>query len=99
MMVRSPSLALVLPRPAAESGAKPAGPSQVDFEGNLHKAVEALSGTQQKAETEAVKLARGEGNLHTAALAVEQADVAMKLAVKVRNKVVETYQDIMRMGV
>jgi flagellar hook-basal body complex protein FliE len=33
------------------------------------------------------------------ALALEKADVAMRLAVRVRNKVVETYNEIMRMGV
>ncbi|MBI5494588.1 MAG: flagellar hook-basal body complex protein FliE [Deltaproteobacteria bacterium] len=59
----------------------------------------ALEEGQARAEGEAVKLARGEGNLHTAALAVEQADIAMKLAIKVRNKAVEAYNDVMRMSV
>ena len=31
-------------------------------------------------------------------IALEKADVAMRLAMRVRNKLVETYNDIMRMG-
>lgn len=98
MIVRSPPLAVVLPQTqqAINTQARPGG---VDFSSNLDKALEALGDTQRTAEVQSVRVARGEGNLHTAALAVEQADIAMKLAVKVRNKVVETYQDIMRMGV
>ena len=41
---------------------------------------------------------RGEG-IHETMLAVEKADIAMRLLVKVRNKAVEAYRDIMRMQV
>jgi flagellar hook-basal body complex protein FliE len=44
-------------------------------------------------------VAKGAGNLHEMALALEKADVAMRLAVRVRNKVVDAYNEIMRMGV
>ena len=45
------------------------------------------------------EVAKGAGNLHEMALALEKADVAMRLAVRVRNKVVDAYNEIMRMGV
>ena len=37
--------------------------------------------------------------LHEAALALEKADVAFRLATKVRTKLVEAYQEVMRMTV
>jgi len=52
-----------------------------------------------EADHQAAQVAKGAGNLHEMALALEKADVAMRLAVRVRNKVVETYNEIMRMGV
>jgi flagellar hook-basal body complex protein FliE len=44
-------------------------------------------------------VARGAGNIHEMALALEKADVAMRLAMRVRNKLVDTYNEIMRMGI
>ena len=46
-----------------------------------------------------VPVALGGGNLHETALALEKADVALRVLSKVRNKVVEAYQEVMRMGV
>ena len=51
------------------------------------------------AEQKSVEAAQGAGNIHEVALALEQADVTMKVAVRARNKVVEAYQEIMRMQV
>lgn len=76
--------------------AAPGGPS---FSEELANALAGLEGLMQAADRESTKLALGAGNLHEAALALEKADVAMKLAIKARNKVVEAYQDVMRMNV
>lgn len=54
---------------------------------------------QQEAARQTERLALGEGNLHEAALALEKADITMRLAVKTRNKAVEAYQELMRMQV
>jgi flagellar hook-basal body complex protein FliE len=54
---------------------------------------------QAVADQEAEKVALGGGNLHETALALEKADVALRLATKVRNKLVEAYQEVMRMNV
>ncbi len=69
------------------------------FADTVQEAVKALEATQVEADQEAAALGAGAGNLHEAALSLEKADVAMRLAVKVRNKVVEAYQDVMRMNV
>jgi flagellar hook-basal body complex protein FliE len=77
-------------------------PDKVDsaaFNGELGRAVQALDKVQVAADEQASAVARGAGNLHEMSLALEKADVAMRLAMRVRNKVVETYNEIMRMGV
>lgn len=81
------------PSPKAHEGG---GPS---FGDTLTTAVNALGAMEVRADDAATRLAHGAGNLHEVALAMEQADISMRLAMKVRNKVVEAYQDIMRMGV
>jgi len=65
----------------------------------LGKAVGKVDGLQLQADGEAEKLALGGGNLHETALALEKADVAMRVLTRVRNKVVEAYQEVMRMSV
>ncbi|HEY7725668.1 MAG TPA: flagellar hook-basal body complex protein FliE [Anaeromyxobacteraceae bacterium] len=85
------------PLPEATRPGSPQGAAT--FEGELGRALAAVEGLQQDADREAEKLARGGGNLHEAALALEKADVALRLAAKVRNKIVEAYQEVMRMNV
>jgi flagellar hook-basal body complex protein FliE len=84
-------------RPAAP--ARPEGGGFAGFEAELGKALSGVEGLQQEADREAEKVALGGGNLHEAALALEKADVAFRLATKVRTKLVEAYQEVMRMNV
>ncbi len=72
------------------------GPSFAD---ELGKAIDGAEKLQASADAEAQKLALGDGNLHEAALALEKADISMRVLTKVRNKVVDAYQEVMRMGV
>jgi flagellar hook-basal body complex protein FliE len=69
------------------------------FAETLGQAVNKLDQVQGNADAEARKVAAGQGNLHEMALALEKADIAMRLALKVRNKVVDAYNEIMRMSV
>jgi flagellar hook-basal body complex protein FliE len=69
------------------------------FAKTLGQAVDQLDQLQVGADTEAKKVAVGQGNLHEMAIALEKADIAMRLAMKVRNKVVDAYNEIMRMSV
>ena len=78
-------------------GAK--GPSTSSFADALGEALQAVEGAQVGADQEAAKLATGAGNLHETALALEKADLSMRVATKVRNRLVDAYQEIMRMGV
>lgn len=65
----------------------------------LAQAVRSVEASQLEADRQSSALAAGGGNLHETALALEKADVAMRLMVKTRNKLVEAYQEVMRMSV
>ena len=69
------------------------------FGAELKSAVARVDQLQVDADTQAQKLGGGEGNLHETMLALEKADIAMKLAMKVRNKLVDAYNEVMRMSV
>lgn len=81
---------------AVEPAPQPQGASFADA---LGQAVQSLDAQQTAGDTEAAKLAMGGGNLHETALAMEKADIAMRLAMKVRNKLVDAYQEIMKMSI
>jgi flagellar hook-basal body complex protein FliE len=94
--IRSVRIAQELPG-AAEAGAAPAGGAS--FAQALGTALGQVEALQLQADGEAARAANGAGNLHETALALEKADVGMRVLTKVRNKIVEAYQDVMRMGV
>ena len=75
------------------------GASQSNFGQQLGQAIDSLDQLHIQADGQANAIANGGGNLHEVALAFEKADVAMRLATKVRNKLVEAYTEIMRMSV
>jgi flagellar hook-basal body complex protein FliE len=72
------------------------GPSFAD---TLGQALAAVERTQLEADDQAARVATGGGNLHEMSLALEKADITMRLATKVRTKLLDAYNDIMRMGV
>lgn len=75
---------------------RPSGPSFAD---QLGQAIGSVDRLQLDADAEATKVAQGGGNLHETALALEKADVSMRLMTRVRNKLVDFYQEVMRMSV
>lgn len=77
----------------------PEAGSEGSFPRALASAVQAVEATQLEADAEASKLAHGAGNLHETMLSLEKADVVMKVALKVRNKVLDAYNEVMRMSV
>jgi len=78
---------------------QPRPPAGESFGEALGKALASVDALQQGADRNAEQVALGGGNLHETALALEKADTAMRVAMKVRNKLVEAYQEIMRMSV
>jgi flagellar hook-basal body complex protein FliE len=52
---------------------------------------------QVDADHEVRRLASGEGNIHETAMALEKADITVRLLLKGRDKIVQAYQEVMRM--
>jgi len=77
----------------------PGADKATQFGSELGKAIGEIDKLQSAADTQADAVARGAGNIHEMALSLEKADVAMRLAMRVRNKLVDTYNEIMRMGI
>lgn len=84
----------------ATPGTAPAGSSSApSFADELAGFVGEVSAQQDAAELESQKLAAGQGNVHETALALEKADIEMRLLMKGRNKIIEAYQEISRMPI
>ena len=70
------------------------------FQGAMKKAVGGVNELQNNADQMAVKMATGDiEDVHQAMIAMQKAKLALDLTIQVRNKVVEAYQEIMRMQV
>jgi flagellar hook-basal body complex protein FliE len=61
--------------------------------------VNEVDGAQKVADVQVERLANGGGNVHETAIALEKADIQMRLLMRSRDKVVQAYQEIMRMTV
>lgn len=85
------------PTPAAQEE-KEQGP--VSFGEMLKRAVEEINAAQVRADQLQVKFFTGEvQDLHQVIIAMEEARLLTSLAVEVRNRVVEFYQEISRMQI
>jgi flagellar hook-basal body complex protein FliE len=82
-------------------GTKPAAASgRGSFAGVLESSLAEVNQLQQKADAAITALATGDkASLHDTMIAIEQADVSFRLMMQVRNKIVEAYQEIMRIQV
>jgi len=88
--------------PQISSGATSAtGPTSAEsFGSTVRNAVESLEKTQQSANQEIAKAVTGESpDLHRTIIALQTADLSFQFALQVRNKVVNAYEEIMRMQV
>ncbi len=66
----------------------------------LQKALTEVNSLQKQSEAANIKLTTGEiTDLHSVMIAGEKANLALQLTVQVRNKVIEAYQEVMRMQV
>lgn len=73
---------------------------QSDFSRLLQEGIREINSTIKESEKASVDLAAGKPvNLHETMLAVTKAELAFNLAVQMRNKTVEAYQEVMRMQV
>ena len=84
------------PEAAGEAGGAPAA----GFGKALMDAIQGLDAVQKSADDKAMELSTGEPvDLHDVMISRETASLHMQLALQVRNKLVEAYQDVMRMQI
>ncbi|MCO7174686.1 flagellar hook-basal body complex protein FliE [Sporolactobacillus kofuensis] len=75
--------------------------AQNGFAGALKNALGTVNTSQQTANQMVTELANGNSNvdLHNVMIAMQKADVMLKTTVQVRDRVIEAYQEVMRMQV
>lgn len=70
-----------------------------DFNGRVRQFVEVVNNDQMDAEKKARAFARGEDNdLHGTMIALQKADISLRLISTVKNRLIEAYREIQRMG-
>lgn len=79
--------------PAAGAAGQPG-----EFQGVLSSAIDSIQSLQNTAADSVQKFLTGQNEeLHTTVLATQKAELAFELGLQVRNKVVDAYQEIMKM--
>lgn len=76
------------------------GDTLTDFGQVLGNAIQALNQKEDTANQAIAGLAAGEDiEIHQVMMAMQEAEISFQLALEVRNKIVDAYQEIMRMQV
>lgn len=83
--------------PAPASGTPPA--SGAGFGESLAKLIGSVESSSNAANSAVEHMLDGTGDTHDAMIALQRAELTLQLTVQVRNKLVQAYQDIMRMPV
>lgn len=95
--IRFPTAALSVPQvSAAAPAAKPSADSV--FRQLLGQAVQQVDHATQDADRQVSSLLRGENvEVHEVVLATQRAELGLEMFEQVRNKMVQAYQEVMRM--
>lgn len=79
--------------------ASPAGRSVKGFAQIMEQMIDSIEQTEAVTHTDAYRLAVGEtDDLHTAMINAAKADIALQSAVQIRNKMLDAYNEIMRIN-
>jgi len=92
------SLARMMANPTAGAGkgAESGGPS---FGAVLKEAIGSVMEAGRKSDAQTVAMANGKANVMDVVTAVAETDVAVSTLVSVRDRVIQSYEDIMRMPI
>ena len=69
------------------------------FGESLAKLVNSVEASGTEANSAVAQMLDGRGEVHDAMIALQRAELTLQLTVQVRNKLVQAYQDVMRMPV
>ncbi len=76
-----------------------AGGAAGDFGGVLQRAISGVVDAGRTAEAQSLQAIAGGGNITDLVSAVSKAELALQTTVAIRDRVVQAYQDIMRMPI
>jgi len=99
----SPNINSIHAMPAAQlaspKGASPSG-AGISFESLMNRVLKEVDQPQQVVTQDMNNLLEGKvDNIHDVAINVAKADVAFRMVMEVRDKLISAYQDVMRMQV
>ena len=83
-----------LPTASAAPASETAG-----FIDSLGRLVTSVETTGAEANDQVARMLDGSGDVHDAMIALQRADMTLQFTVQVRNKLVQAYQEIMRMPI
>ena len=68
-----------------------------DFGKVIKGAINNVNRLEREANSSIVDLLQGKADIHETMIALQKADISMRLLLTIRNKVIEAYREIMRM--
>jgi flagellar hook-basal body complex protein FliE len=88
---------------AVSSGGATRAPSPAGgaagFGSTLERLLQSVDTSAGAANTAVSDMMAGKGDVHDAMIALQRAETSLELTIQVRNKLIQAYQDIMRMPV
>jgi flagellar hook-basal body complex protein FliE len=90
------SLARIMDTGGAGKGAEAGGPS---FGAVLKEALGSVMDAGRKSDAQTVAMAAGKANVMDVVTAVSETDVAVSTLVSVRDRVIQSYEDILKMSI
>jgi len=85
--------------PGLTGAQRPGNSAAPGFAESLGRFVDAVETTNTEANVAVGRMLDGSGDVHDAMIALQRADMTLQFTVQVRNKLVQAYQEIMRMSV
>lgn len=96
--LRHASAGLQTPTSSTQAGSG-SGAAAVPFGDRLAAVLEEANATLQDSDAKAEAVAAGEGDIVEAMISLGRADVSLRLVLTLRNRLVEAYQEVMRLQV
>lgn len=94
-----PALGSITPTTPPDIRPARVAPQEAGFADALKQLVGAVEGSAGEANQAIGRMLDGSGDVHEAMIAMQRAEHMLQLTVQIRNKVVQAYQDVMRMSV
>ncbi len=90
-------------RTLLDSGGKVEGSGlnagESSFDNLLNNTISEVNDLQKEAESATSELLKSSGSIHDTMIAIEKADLSFRFMMKVRSKILDAYQEVMRMQV